>query len=157
MEIHYLQNRNKVNYLILFLNRVYFFLTKFNNQSPLLGASILVTLLLFFNIGNVILLIYSTSKNYSTVNLQIGIPVLFLIFFLLYTLASKKKKQVRANVNNNNYRDSFVVLLFMATTVLFVYLTNINRVKINQRSEDYQLRELRKESFEEKINRWFQE
>lgn len=146
-----------MNYLILFLNRVYFFLTKFNNQSPLLGASILVTLLLFFNIGNVILLIYSTSKNYSTVNLQIGIPVLFLIFFLLYTLASKKKKQVRANVNNNNYRDSFVVLLFMATTVLFVYLTNINRVKINQRSEDYQLRELRKESFEEKINRWFQE
>lgn len=106
------------------------------------------------------MLIYSTSKNYSTVNLNIGIPVLFLIFFLVYTLASKKKKQVRAIVNNNNYRDSFVVLLFMATTVLFVYLANINRAKINQRSEDSQLKELRKESLEEKLiggfkNRFF--
>jgi len=85
-----------MNYLIILLNRVHFFLTKVNNQSALLGASILVSLVLFLNVGNVILLIYSTSKNYSTISIKIGIPVLLFIFFLVFTLACKKKKQVTA-------------------------------------------------------------
>jgi len=146
-----------MNYLVLLLNRVHFFLTKVNNQSPLLGASILVSLVLLFNVGNVILLIYSTSKNYSTISIKIGIPVLLFIFFLVYTLACRKKKQVTAIVKKNNFIDSFVVLLFIATAVLFVYLANINRAKINQTSADNQLKELRKQSLEEKINKWFQE
>lgn len=146
-----------MNYLIILLNRVHFFLTKVNNQSALLGASILVSLVLFFNVGNVILLIYSTSKNYSTISIKIGIPVLLFIFFLVYTLAFKKKKQVTAIVTKNNFIDSFVVVLFIATAVLFVYLANINRAKINQISADHQLKELRKQSLEEKVNRWFQE
>lgn len=146
-----------MNYLIILLNRVHFFLTKVNNQSALLGASILVSLVLFFNVGNVILLIYSTSKNYSTISIKIGIPVLLFIFFLVYTLALKKKKQVTAIVTKNNFIDSFVVVLFIATAVLFVYLANINRAKINQISADHQLKELRKQSLEEKVNRWFQE
>src|SRR5690606_21898064 len=148
---------NKMNYLVLLLNRVHFFLTKVNNQSPLLGASILVSLVLLFNVGNVILLIYSTSKNYSTISIKIGIPVLLFIFFLVYTLACRKKKQVTAIIKKNNFIDSFVVLLFIATAVLFVYLANINRAKINQTSADNQLKELRKQSLEEKINKWFQE
>ena len=146
-----------MNYLIILLNRVHFFLKKVNNQSALLGASILVSLVLFFNVGNVILLIYSTSKNYSTISIKIGIPVLLFIFFLVYTLAFKKKKQVTAIVTKNNFIDSFVVVLFIATTVLFVYLANINRAKIKQISADNQLKELRKQSLEEKVNRWFQE
>ncbi len=146
-----------MNYLVLLLNRVHFFFTIVNNQSPLLGASILVSLVLLFNVGNVILLIYSTSKNYSTISIKIGIPVLLFIFFLVYTLACRKKKQVTAIVKKNNFIDSFVVLLFIATAVLFVYLANINRAKINQTSADNQLKELRKQSLEEKINKWFQE
>lgn len=146
-----------MNYLIILLNRVHFFLKKVNNQSALLGASILVSLVLFFNVGNVILLIYSTSKNYSTISIKIGIPVLLFIFFLVYTLAFKKKKQVTAIVTKNNFIDSFVVVLFIATAVLFVYLANINRAKIKQISADNQLKELRKQSLEEKVNRWFQE
>lgn len=146
-----------MNYLIILLNRVHFFLKKVNNESALLGASILVSLVLFFNVGNVILLIYSTSKNYSTISIKIGIPVLLFIFFLVYTLAFKKKKQVTAIVTKNNFIDSFVVVLFIATAVLFVYLANINRAKIKQISADNQLKELRKQSLEEKVNRWFQE
>lgn len=146
-----------MNSLILLLNRVHFFLTKVNNQSALLGASIVIALLLFFNIGNVILLIYSTSKSYSIISIKIGIPVLLLIFFFVYNFTSKKKKLVTASVKNNNLTDSFIVLLFIATAVLFVYLANINRAKINQMSADNQLQELRKESLEEKINKWFQE
>lgn len=146
-----------MNYLILLLNRVYFFLAKVNNQSPLLGASIVVSLLLFLNVGNVILLIYSTSKNYSLISIKIGIPVLLFIFFFVYTFTSKKKQLVTASVKKNNFIDSFIVLLFIATAVLFVYLANINREKINQMSAGHQLKELRKESLEEKINKWFQE
>ncbi len=120
-----------MNLIIIILNRVYCALKIVNNQSPLFGSVILVTLLIGVNITNVIDLIYAFKTEPSIIGLY-G-PLLFIIpvFIILYKFANRQMEKItNVKLHTETWKNIVVGLLFLLTLILFIILSNINRAKI---------------------------
>ena len=146
-----------MNILIVILNRVYLLLTKVKNQSPLLGASILVSLLVGTLISNIFLLIYAFKSSPLCNDNWIDYIVFALIFILVYYYAYKNRQKVINHSLFSGLRNNlFVILLYVFTLVSFIFLANINRAKIFSQVHNEQSNKPRKESLEGKIRKWFE-
>ncbi len=147
-----------MNFFIVILNRVYFILTKIKNQSPLFGASVIVSLLVFFNIGNIILFKYSFSESYHKINIGIGLFVLLIIFTIVFLFAKSKKQDIiNDDIEISTFKKVVIIVIFLFTAILFIFLANINRQKIFKERKEVQSNEPKKESLEGKIRKWFEE
>jgi hypothetical protein len=145
-----------MNFLIIILNRVYLLLTKVKNQSPLLGASILVSLFVGILIENVFLFIYAFKPVALSTSNWIDYILMLIIFLLIYFYARKKKQQVvnHSLVQGIKY-NLFVAFVYISTIVSFVFLANINADKIlNQNRKEHSTKP-KKESLEGRIRKWF--
>ncbi|MBN8786844.1 MAG: hypothetical protein J0I84_07130 [Terrimonas sp.] len=147
-----------MNFLIVILNRVYFFLTKVKNQSPLFGAVTLVTVLISFSILNIIGLYYAFKiKSVIIVNIPLFLVLNLLIFIPLYFYANKKKALITERiVPYFKTKNLIVVILFLFTVVSTIYLASINRDKISEQTKKEQYEKPRKESLEGKIRKLFE-
>lgn len=147
-----------MNFFIVILNRVYFFLTKIKNQSPLFGASVIVALLIFFNIGNILLFKYSFSEGYHKINMGIGLFVLLIVFIGVFLFAKSRKMDIiNGNLEVSTFKKFLIIAIFLFTIISFVFLANINRQKIFKEQENTQSNEPKKESLEGKIRKWFED
>ncbi|MFT4017882.1 MAG: hypothetical protein QM668_13035 [Agriterribacter sp.] len=147
-----------MNFLIVILNRVYFFLTKVKNQSPLFGAVTLVTVLISFSILNIIGLYYAFKiKSVIIVNIPLFLVLNLLIFIPLYFYANKNKALItERTVPYFKTKNLIVVILFLFTVVSTIYLASINRDKISEQTKKEQYEKPRKESLEGKIRKLFE-
>lgn len=132
-------------------------LCKFKNQSPLLGASVLLSLLIVLNFMNIILAIYAHRAEYSLLNPIIYYGLFFVINILMYLYARKKKSVIVRKVNVPKWKDWLVFLLFVLSTTCFIYLVDINRQKILiEQKEKYPIEEpVKQNSLESKLREWW--
>ncbi len=143
-----------MNFLILILNRAYFFLLKVKNQSPLLGATILVTLLFSVSIHNLMLLIFAFSNEALKIDNRIEFAGMILIFFILFEYAKKRKSRIiQVNIKRRALKNTVVTLIFLCTTILFILLSNINREKIFMDTKK-ENNPAKRESLEGRIRNW---
>jgi hypothetical protein len=146
-----------MNYIIIILNRVYFFLVKVKNQSPFLGAVILVSLIISVSLYNIQLLIYTFMIESIIIDNRIFFLGMLIIFFILYTYAKKKKTQImEQNINYATVKNIVVASFFLFTIVSTIFLANINREKISKERQQMQSKQSHKESLESKIRKWFE-
>jgi hypothetical protein len=155
--IQSLKNQDKMNYIIIILNRVYFFLVKVKNQSPFLGAVILVSLIISVSLYNIQLLIYTFMIESIIIDNRIFFLGMLIIFFILYTYAKKKKTQImEQNINYATVKNIVVASFFLFTIVSTIFLANINREKISKERQQMQSKQSHKESLESKVRKWFE-
>jgi magnesium-transporting ATPase (P-type) len=132
-------------------------LCKVKNQSPLLGTSILLSLLIILNFMNVVLAIYAPRKEYSLLNPIIYYGLFFVINVLMYLYANKKKHLIIKNNIVPKWKDWTVFLLFVVSTICFIYLVNINRQKIfsNRKAKYPTEQPIKQNSLESKLRDWW--
>lgn len=146
-----------MNILIVILNRVYLFLTKVKNQSPLFGASGILMLLIYATLNNLLLFVYAFKSYPLKIEYYIDFIEMGLIFIGIYYYAYKNKEKVINHSLFSGLRNNlFVILLYVFTVVSFVFLANINRAKIFSQVHKEQSNKPRKESLEGKIRKWFE-
>lgn len=145
-----------MNFLVIMLNRVYLLLTKVKNQSPLLGASILVSLFVGLLIENIFLSIYAFRPVPLRISNWIDYMMMIVIFLLIYFYASKKRQQVvnHSLVLGVKY-NLLVTIVYISTVVLFVFLADINADKILNQSIKEHSTKAKKESLEGRIRKRF--
>lgn len=145
-----------MRYIILILNRVYWFLTLVKNPSPFLGAIILVTLLIGVSIRNLLLVFYFFESEPMITNIGIDFLILVVIFFFIYWFSIKNKEHIEADrVNYSKFQNWFVCFLFLFTLVSFVFLANLNREKIFRENSGKISKKPQKESLEVTIRKMF--
>jgi hypothetical protein len=145
-----------MNVLVLVFNRMYFILQKVGNQSPFLGAVILVTIL----ISSVILSIWLGVFAFRDEALHIQSGTYFLIivvvFTLLYLFANKyKEKIICYNIDVPRLKNIYVLSLFIVALGTFIFLSNINRAKIFKERSTL-INRNKKESLESEIRKWLE-
>ncbi len=146
-----------MNPLTIILNRVFWFLTKVKNQSPLLGASILVSILIGVFLRNVVLLIYVFKKHPLKTYNWLDYTIFLLIFLLTYFYARKKKGEIMNNALwSSKGNNLFVVFLYLFIVFSFIFLAKVNRDKIFTETKKEQSDLPRKESLENKIRKSFE-
>ena len=146
-----------MNILIVILNRVYLFLTKVKNQSPLFGACGILMLLIYATLNNLILFFYAFKSYPLKIKNYIDFIEMGLIFIAIYYYAYKNKQKVINHSLFSGVRNNlFVILLYIFTVVSFIFLANINRQKIFEQTKKEQSIKPRKESLEGKIRKWFE-
>ena len=141
--------------LIIILNRVYFLLTRVNNQSPFLGAVILVTLL----ISSMILSIWLGVFAFKDVALHMQSVTYFLIIFIVFTLLylfarKNKEKFIFHNVNGSVLKNIYVLSLYIVAFGTFIFLSNVNREKIFK-NRGTSIIKSKNQSLESDIRTWF--
>lgn len=146
-----------MNFLIVILNRVYFYLTKVKNRSPLLGAVVLVTILISFSILNVIGFYHLFEFEPLLVNIPLFLIANLLIFISLYFYAHKSKVLIAERVIPSfKTKNLLVAILFLLTLISTIYLASVNRDKISKQTKNDQSEKPRKQSLEGKIRNWFE-
>lgn len=145
-----------MRYIILILNRVYWFLTLVKNPSPFLGAVILVTLLIGVSIRNLLLVFYSFKSEPMITNIGIDFLILVVVFIFMYWFSMKNKELIKAaRVNYSKFQNWFVCFLFLFTIVSFILLANLNRKKIFDQIDSSYSNDPQIESLEGEIRNWF--
>lgn len=146
-----------MNILIVILNRVYLFLTKVKNQSPLFGAVTLVTILISFSLLNTIGFYYTSKIEPIIINIPAFIGLSILIFIPLFFYSKRNEYLITERVvTSHKTKNLLVIILYLFTFVSTIYLANINRTKIIEQTKQEQSIEPRKESLEGKIRKWFE-
>lgn len=146
-----------MNFLIIILNRIYFFLIKVKNQSPIFGAVTLVTVLISFSLLNIIGFYYAFKIEPFIINIPLFVLVSILIFIPLFFYTSKRKLMItEKSITFPNTKNIIVSMLFLFTLVSTIFLANINREKISQQSKKVKSIKPQKESLEGKIRKWFE-
>jgi hypothetical protein len=146
-----------MNFLIIILNRVYLFLTKVKNQSPLFGSVTLVTIVISFSLLNLIGFYFVFKVEPLTVNLPLFLASNVLIFIPLYFYARRNIVLItERTIPSFKVKNMVVVILFLFTVASTIYLANINRGKIFTQKQKEQTDKPRKESLENKIKKWFE-
>lgn len=142
--------------LIILLNRTYQFLTKVKNQSPLLGASFLVAIVLWLFVNNIFLFIYAFKSVPLSDDNWIMYTLLIFIILLVYTYARIKKLQIAdATLFSGMRNNLFVGIIYVFIVSIFIFLANINRDKIFKLDKKTYSSEPRKKSLEGQIRKWF--
>ena len=145
-----------MQYILLILNRVYWFLTSVNNSSPFLGAVILVTLLIGIFIRNLLLFFYYFKPEPMITNKVIDFLILGVIFIFIYFFSKKNRDIIKtAQVNSLKLQNWIVAILFISTVSAFILLANVNREKIFNNKNLGVINKSQKESLENKIKNWF--
>ena len=145
-----------MRYIVLVFNRVYWFLTKVRNQSPFLGAVILVTLLIGASFLNLLLAFYAFRPEPMIINNGAGFLILGILFILTYWFSTKKRDLIEApRVESSKLQNWIVALLFISTAIAHSLLANINREKIFNHMDSSSFNKPQKESLEGKIRKWF--
>jgi hypothetical protein len=141
--------------LIITLSRVYFLLLKVKNQSPFLGAIIIVTILLNSLLFEIITCYFLLKKHYLIINEIFYFLTLTLVFLLVYYFANKNKKQIIATNQYSSKKNNLLVAgLFIFTLVSFIWSSNINRARIKNTSSETE-KKIHKESLEREIRDLF--
>lgn len=145
-----------MNYIILILNRVYWFLKLVKNPSPFLGAIILVTLLIGLSIRNLLLVFFFFKSEPMITNIGVDFLILVGVFILMYLFSMKKRELIEAaRVNSSKLQNWFVCFLFLLTIVSFILLANLNRDKIFKESSGKISNKPQTESLEAEIRKMF--
>jgi hypothetical protein len=145
-----------MNFLALIINRVYFILQKVGNQSPFLGAVILVTLLISSVILSIWLGVFAFKDKALHIPNGTYFLIIFVVFTLLYIFANEYKEKITSyssgvpRVNN-----IYVLILYIVALGTFIFLSNINRQKVFQERKDVPLiKDNTKQSLESKVRKW---
>ncbi|MDR2839682.1 MAG: hypothetical protein LBV75_00225 [Paludibacter sp.] len=106
---------------------------------------------------NVVLAIYAPRKEYSLLNPIIYYGLFFVINVLMYLYANKKKHLIIKNNIVPKWKDWTVFLLFVVSTICFIYLVNINRQKIfsNRKAKYPTEQPIKQNSLESKLRDWW--
>lgn len=141
--------------LLIILNRMYKLLTKVKNQSPFLGALILVTLLFSFTSLNIIGFYFMFKHEFFIINIPFFILFNIFIFILLYFYSRRHIPFIKkGNVSSPSIKNLIVLFIYLFTLISFIFLANINREKILKENKHIPQTEKR-ESLEGKIRKWF--
>ena len=145
-----------MNFLIIILNRVYLLLTKVKNQSPLVGAALLVTLLVNLNLLNLLEFYFAFKPEPVIVNTYLFLLLGLLIFIPLFHYAKKHETKITNNeIASAGVKNVIVIFIYLFTVVSTVNLADINRNKISIKNKKERIKAPRKESLEGEIRKWF--
>ena len=147
-----------MNILLIILNRIYLVLSKTKNQSPLLGSSILVSILIGISCNNIFLFIFSFKSEPLKFNNWLYY-ILTIFIFLIINNYSKNNEQIIINKSmfSKSRNNLLVILLFIFTMVSFILLGNINREKISKLKKHSEIQGIKKPSLEGKIRKWLED
>lgn len=142
-----------MNIFTIILNRTYRFLTKVKNQSPFLGAIIIVGLLLNTLVDILITLVYLLMSK-SNNNEILYYFIWAVITFLVYLYARKRKTQI-TEVNLSAKSNFLVAGVFLFALISVIWCGGINRERLSKEKTNTAITKPRKESLERKIRRLF--
>ncbi|WP_156131533.1 hypothetical protein [Pedobacter kyungheensis] len=124
-----------MNVLILVFNRVYFVLQKVGNQSPFIGAVILVTLLISSIVFSIWLSVFAFKVEALHLLGSRYFSIIFIIFIILYLFANKHKEKItNDSIEVSPIKGIYVLSLFILALLAFIFLSNINREKMKGRN-----------------------
>nr|WP_315421006.1 hypothetical protein [uncultured Pedobacter sp.] len=117
--------------VVLILNRVYSFLEKVGNQSPFLGAVILVAILISSIILSVWLCVFAFKDKALHIQTGTYFLIIFGVFILLYLFANKYKEKITSyDIGVSRVNNIYVLIIYVVALGTFIFLSNINRQKI---------------------------
>jgi hypothetical protein len=143
-----------MNILTIMLNRVHLLLTKVNNQSPFLGAILLVALLINLLFDNLITIIYHINDKPNKINGVLYYLVWGIITLLVYLYARKRKTQI-VDIKLSVRYNFVVASIFLFTIIIVIYFGNINREKLSKEKPKIVLKH-KKKSLEGRIRKLFE-
>lgn len=121
----------------IFINRIYHALVKVDNPSPFIGSVILLSIVIFLNLINIMLIIKSNGESYLIFSKFYSLIFLLILFVILYKLKMKsKEKIINLEFKNAKKINLGVSLIIIITLILFVHFSNINREKIFNKSNE---------------------
>jgi hypothetical protein len=127
------------------------------NQSPLFGAVTLVTLLIDFSLLNIIGLYFTFKIEPIFINMPVFICLSIFTFIPIFFYSKKYKYMITETViPSYRAKNLFVIFLYLFTFLSTIYLSNINRKKILEKTKEEDSIQPGKESLEGKIRKWFE-
>jgi hypothetical protein len=145
-----------MNFLTLLINRIYYFLAnKTKNQSPFLGAVILVSVIGYFLFCSLVLLIYLFSEQFVRISHFVHLLIGLCFFVALNYYSRKMKSQIMYGEPKRLKRTNYLVVAFcLVVMFLFISLANVNRSKIFAQTKA-RTDEAKKDSLEERVRKLF--
>ncbi|MBE5318636.1 hypothetical protein IM793_05685 [Pedobacter sp. MR2016-19] len=126
-----INQKDNMKIVVLILNRVYSFLEKVGNQSPLLGAVILVTILISSIILSISLCVFAFKDKALHIRSGTYFLIIFGVFILLYLFANRYKEKITSyNIGVQRINNIYVLIIYVVALGTFIFLSNINRQKI---------------------------